>query len=232
MSFTFSSQADQDTHSTLTSLIKSNDGQYKSVKQADFLNKRFTRENLWDSESAMKNFGIQLTADQFMVSTNAYVRWVGYGTKSVRPVTWMFVMDQHGVVAQYKLGYVGDMRGGTSPDPAKTTTVWQRMAEVVALQRPVEPEVQPSEHIGTIGERMTFKGVIVSVAEFERAKFHYYDSGVGYITRVNVNGNDVVYFGTFGLERGAEVEFKATVKEHGEYRGRRQTVVNRPKLMS
>ena len=72
----------------------------------------------------------------------------------------------------------------------------------------------------------------MSVAEFERAKFHYYDSGVGYITRINVNGNDVVYFGTFGLERGAEVEFKATVKEHGEYRDRRQTVVNRPKLMS
>lgn len=232
MSFQFNTQQDQDTYMSLVSLIKTNNGQFKSVKQADFLIKRFTREMSWNAESAMKYFGVTLPENHVMVSVDATSRWADYGTRSIRPVSWIFVLDQNGVVAQYKLGYVGDMRSGTSPDPAKTQTVWQRVGEVVALERPVEPEVQPSEHLGVVGERMTFKGVIKSVTEFERNKFHYYDSGVGYITRIDVNGNDVVYFGTFGLERGAEVEFKATVKEHGEYRGRRQTVVNRPKLVA
>lgn len=232
MSFQFSSQQDQDTFVTLSNLVKTNNGQYKSVKQADFLNRRFARECHWDADSALKFFGITLPSGHIMVSVNATTRWADYGTRSIRPVQWMFVLDQHGVVAQYKLGFVGDMRSGTSPDPAKTQTIWQRVGEVVALERPVEPEVQASEHVGVVGERMVFKGVIRSVHTYERTRFHYYDSGLGHITRIDVGGNDVIYYGTFGLEAGAAVEFKATVKEHGEYRGRRQTVVNRPKLVS
>jgi hypothetical protein len=143
----------------------------------------------------------------------------------------MFVMDTHGVVAQYKLGYVGDMRSGTCPDPAKTKKLWERAGEVVPLEVPAVPVQPESFHIGAIGNRMELAGVIKAVIEFERTtRFSYYDSGAGYITKIDVDGNDVVYFGRLG-EKGEAVKFKATIKDHNLRDGRKQTIVSRPKVM-
>ena len=234
MTFQFASQQDADMFKTLSGLVKFNNGQFKSVKQADFLFKVFSRENLWDTASAKSLFNVDLTEGQVMVAVNAYARWADYGSRSVRPVTWKFVVDREGVVAQYKLGYVGDMRSGTSPDPSKTELLWSRQGEITPLERPVVvAEANTSQHIGEVGKRMTFKGVVKFVKTFDRPKFHYYDSGVGYITHVDVDGSTVVYFGSFGseYERGSAVEFVATVKEHGEYQGVKQTVVNRPRVV-
>lgn len=233
MSFQFSSQQDADTFKTLSGLVKYNNGQFKSVKQADFLFKRFSRDNLWTTESAKNLFNVDLTDGQVLVSVDAYVRWADYGTRSVRPVTWKFVVDREGVVAQYKLGYVGDMRSGTSPDPDKTELLWTRVGEVTPLERAAAVDAPVSQHLGVVGERMKFSGVIKMVSTFERQRFHYYDDGVGRITHIDVGGSTVVYFGSFGseYEKGSTVEFMATVKEHGEYRGVRQTVVNRPRVV-
>lgn len=238
MSFEFGSQYDADTFKSLVSLVKTNNGQFKSVKQANFLFDRFQRQHndCGLSPAAAKSyFNVEMTEGQVLVTVDAYVRWASYGARSVRPVTWKFVVDREGVVAQYKLGYVGDMRSGTSPDPAKTELLWQRVGEVTPLERTPEVAVDApvSQHLGVVGERMKFSGVIKMVSTFERQRFHYYDSGVGYITHVDVGGSTVVYFGSFGseYEKGSAVEFVATVKEHGEYRGVRQTIVNRPRVI-
>lgn len=229
--FEFSTEFDGNTFKTLSGLCKFNNGQFKSYKQAQFLSKTFRASRDFDTvESVRNNFGVEMTESQYIVMINAYTRWVNYGSDSYRPVTWVFVMDEHGVVAQYKLGYVGTMRQGTSPDPSKTQQLWVRVGAVTPLEQPEQPVVAPSEHVGTVGQRMTFEGVIKSVTTFERRRFSYYDSGVGYLTRVSVDGNEVVYFGQLG-EKGATVKFVATVKEHGEYNGRKQTVVSRPKVI-
>ena len=68
MSFQFNTQQDQDTYTTLSSLIKTNNGQFKSVKQADFLIQRFTRVMSWNTESDMKYFGVTLHS---MISSNS-----------------------------------------------------------------------------------------------------------------------------------------------------------------
>ena len=232
MTFQFASQQDDDMFRTLSGLVKFNNGQFKSIKQADFLFKSFSRGNLWDTDSAKSLFNVDLAEGQVMVAVNAYARWAGYGVRSVRPVTWKFVVDREGVVAQYKLGYVGDMRGGTSPDPSKTELLWSRQGEITPLERPVAQE-NTSQHIGEVGKRMKFVGVVKFVKTFDRPKFHYYDNGVGYLTHVDVDGSTVVYFGSFGseYEKGSAVEFVATVKEHGEYQGVKQTVVNRPRVI-
>lgn len=229
--FEFSTEFDGNSYKTLTNLVKSNNGQFKSYKQAQFLTKTYRALRQFDNvESVRANFGIEMTESQYVVMVNAYTRWVNYGSDSYRPVTWVFVMDEHGVVAQYKLGYVGTMRQGTSPDPSKTQQLWARTGAVTPLEQPEQPVVAPSEHIGQVGSRMTFEGMIKSVTTFFRRRVSYYDSGVGYLTRVLVDGNEVVYFGQLG-EKGATVKFVATVKEHGEYNGRKQTVVSRPKLV-
>lgn len=233
MNFEFSSVFDGDMHKTLTSLVKYSNGQFKSVKQAQYLTKilKKHREGFDAVDSVRRNFGIDITETQWIAMTEAYMRWTDYGSDSYRPISWVFVMDEHGVVAQYKLKYVGSMRQGTSVDPTKTTQLWQRQGEVVALEQPPAVEEKESQHVGSIGDRTVIKGIVKSVIEFERQRFHYYDSGVGVITRLDVDGSDIVYFGSLGADKGDVVEVKATVKQHGEYKGRKQTVIARPKVL-
>lgn len=230
--FEFSTAHDADNYRTLTGLVKANNGQFKTYKQAQFLTKTYRAARDFDTvESVRANFGIEMSESQYIVMVSAHTRWVQYGSDSFRPVTWVFVMDEHGVVAQYKLSYVGTMRRGTSPDPSKTKQLWVRVGEVIPLEQPEAPVVVASEHIGQVGSRVAFEGVIKSVTTFFRRRVSYYDSGVGHLTRVSVDGNEVVYFGQLG-EKGATVKFVATVKEHGEYNGKKQTVVSRPKLVT
>lgn len=99
------------------------------------------------------------------------------------------------------------------------------------------------EHIGAVGERMQFELKVVAVIEFDRPKFHYYDSGIGYITIMEDDaGNKVVYMNTLSektkdehgyehwvpAEKGDTVLFMAKVKEHGVRDGAKQTIVQRP----
>ena len=73
MTFQFASQQDADMFKTLSGLVKFNNGQFKSIKQADFLFKVFSRENLWDTASAKNLFNVDLAEGQTMVAVNAYV---------------------------------------------------------------------------------------------------------------------------------------------------------------
>lgn len=232
--FNFNSDFDADTFKTLTSLIKSNNGQFKTVKQASFLSKRLKidRAEIDTKEGVLKYFGIDMNPElgQYICMIEGSIRWVDYGHNSYRPVTWVFLMDQHGVVAQYKLGYVGTMREGTCPDPTKTKNLWTRQGEVVPLIVEEKTEENLSDHIGKVGERMMFKGTIKFVNTFDRPKFSYYDSGVGHITTILVDNSEVVYFGFLG-EKDTEVNFKATIKEHSVYKDRKQTIVARPKVL-
>lgn len=135
------------------------------------------------------------------------------------------------MVAQYKLGYVGDMRSGTSPDPKKTQKLWERVGEAVPLEVPVAEVLPESFHIGAIGNRLELQGVIKSVIEFQRTtRFSYYDSGAGYVTKIDIDGSDVVYFGHLGA-KGETVRVKATIKDHSIRDGRKQTVISRPKVL-
>jgi len=83
-----------------------------------------------------------------------------------------------------------------------------------------------STFIGTIKERLDFTVTVERVMSFP---------GEWGTTYFNIcrdgNGNVIIYKGTKVLaEKGEEVTFKATVKEHVEYNGTNQTIVNRPKV--
>jgi len=99
------------------------------------------------------------------------------------------------------------------------------------------------EHVGVVGERMQFELTVVAIIEYDRPRFYYNDSGIGYITIMeDAEGNKVVYMNTLSektkdehgyehwvpAEKGDTVLFMAKVKEHGVRDGAKQTVVQRP----
>lgn len=130
--FHWDSSEDEDFARTMNSAIKFSDGFYKSEKQAKFFNtRRYTRLDRRTNKEDLKNFfNAVIDADkgQHAFTIGGTMSWADYGTKGFRPVTWVFVMDEFGVVRKYKLKYVGDMRSGTAPDPSKTKLEWERPA--------------------------------------------------------------------------------------------------------
>ena len=83
-----------------------------------------------------------------------------------------------------------------------------------------------SAHLGTVGKRETFTAQVDRVAFFEGAF-----GLVWIITLRDEAGNAIVSKSTaFHAERGKTVTFKATIKEHSEFRGEKQTVVQRIKV--
>jgi hypothetical protein len=81
-----------------------------------------------------------------------------------------------------------------------------------------------SQHIGTVGQREFFTLTIQWVKYFEGAFGATYIHGLK-----DAAGNVVIYKGSKCLgEKDATVTVKATVKEHGEREGVKQTIITRP----
>lgn len=83
-----------------------------------------------------------------------------------------------------------------------------------------------SNHVGAIGDRIDIDATIKFCMGFEG----FY--GTTYInTMVDADGNIYVYKGGKRLaDKGASIRLKATIKDHGEYKGAKQTIINRPKV--
>ena len=233
MSFQFNSDSDQSTYNDLTSLIKKNNGLFRTWKQANFLFSVYKKLREFDTKESVQNFfGITLEDGQHLVDVSASTRWAEYGARSYRPVCWMFVVDKYGIVAQYKLGYVGSSDTGTAPDPKKTKLLWNRTCEVKELEPPVEQVVAPSEYVSHIGRRIEMVGVVKKIRAYTKPKFHYYDSDIGYMTQIMVGSNVVIYWGSFpDVKETDMIKFRATIKDHSIRDGVRQTTVNRPVLI-
>ena len=81
-----------------------------------------------------------------------------------------------------------------------------------------------SRHIGNVGERITITLTCDHVIEFDGMY------GTTYINLMrDADGNRIVYKGGKCLaDKGNNVTVKATIKEHGERDGERQTIIARP----
>ena len=81
-----------------------------------------------------------------------------------------------------------------------------------------------SQHIGTVGKRGAFSLTVQWVKYFEGVFGATYIHGLK-----DAAGNVVIYKGSKCLgEKGAAITVKATVKEHGERDGVKQTIITRP----
>lgn len=100
----------------------------------------------------------------------------------------------------------------------------KRIAERTAARAAqLDADRATSKHVGSVGERREFALKVENVFSFEGAY------GVTYINICrDAEGNVVVYKGSNGWERGAELRVKATVKAHDHRDGVAQTLIQRP----
>lgn len=232
--FNWSSSYDEDVYRQLNSLVKNNNGLWKSPKQAAFLSGDKTPlQTREDAPELKKFFNIDLNPGEKAVNVDGYAVWAR-GSRGTRPVSWFFIIDKYGVVRKYKLKYVGDMKKGTSPDPNKTELQWSRPSNLdtayLDVAPPKKPEEKPesnSEHVGEIKQRLEFTGKVLFSKPFSS---HF---GESIITKfATPEGNILVVFGgnwKTPPQKDEIKKFVGTVKKHDEYNGDLQTILNRVK---
>ena len=81
-----------------------------------------------------------------------------------------------------------------------------------------------SQYVGNIGEKITFTATPVCVYS------DYNAYGVMYIYKFNVDNNEIIWKTSKPLEN-SEVTIKATIKEHSDFRGNKQTVITRGRII-
>lgn len=99
-----------------------------------------------------------------------------------------------------------------------------------------------SAFVGTVGERKTFKLTVDKVLEIEVERFSYpYSNVMSIFLMRDEAGNRVIYKTKSSLclnigehsmyvKAGDKIEIKATIKSHEEYKGEKQTIVQRAKV--
>lgn len=90
-----------------------------------------------------------------------------------------------------------------------------------------------SVYLGEVGKSIILELKLKKIIEIQGVPFSYYDSGINYINLFEDElGNVVVYKGKkYICPEGIVVRIKASVKEHKDYNGCKQTVLQRPKVL-
>lgn len=96
-----------------------------------------------------------------------------------------------------------------------------------------QAEGELSEHMGEVGKRDVFVLTIEHILELGMTNVAYGKNVVRDMYICKCGDNQVIYTGSSPIgKKGDVVTVKATVKDHGNYRGVKQTVINRPKLLN
>lgn len=243
MNFQFVSDLHADLYKSLTSAVKHNNGFFKSAKQAKFIDWNFavcrwSFDNkrpltLEECAQAKTFFNVDVTPDQKLYSVDASVRWVDYGSRSYRRCGWMFVTDDFGVVRKYKLAFTYDDKHGSSGvNAAKTVLEFSRdesVAKPIFEAEAPKPEAPVSEFLGIEGQRMNFEAKVVKVINLGPSRFAYNQSS--YLTiMVDEKGNLIKYF-NYLADEGETIKFKAGVKAHQVYEGKKSTLISRARMI-
>ena len=94
-----------------------------------------------------------------------------------------------------------------------------------------------SEYVGKVGERLEFEADLVGEFTFETPGYMSWETELMHIYKFKTaEGNIVVWKTTSYIKEYFEDDvkhftFKGTVKEHSEYKGEKQTVLNRVKIL-
>lgn len=236
--FEYTSQMDAENHRTLQSLVKSNNGIFKSSKQRWYLLEKAWKHrqvgsknsDLGSSFNSQKMRGFSgLQKGDYLVEINAAMIF-GKGTgQGFRRVEWGYVVDDVGVREKYKYGFTYSDGGHASQiDTSKTKKEWTRQEndEVEAFREIVAQEdmnqkkkikadikqLNKSGYVGVIGER-------VKDLEIEVVRQHFFETRFGQssITVMKDNdGNILQHFGRNNLKKGDKKKIDFTVKGHEE----------------
>ena len=221
-----------DAFKTLSTLIKFNQGAWKSTKQRTFMDQKILiqADGCYprDADNA-RMFGIELVGDQKGLILEGFSRFASYGHKSLRFSSWFFVLDEVGIVAQYKLKHTYKA-GGSSIDPAGTKTLFKRQETVEAPVAPVV-EVKETFHVGVEGTRQ-----VLFLKEKKVIDRGYGNFGQQFLSILEDDaGNTFFYNAMLGQcdeeERKNGLELNVTIKSHIVTKsGDKVTVIARPAL--
>lgn len=91
------------------------------------------------------------------------------------------------------------------------------------------PEPDKDKLVGEPGKRLAFVATVVKQAHFDRIGFNGWTIERVFVTTMVTNNSEclVVFSTAFYPEVGDTIKFKATVKEHSEYNGQAQTIIQR-----
>ena len=254
-------RGDDERAKTLNSLIKYNNGVWKSAKQRDFLtsDKGILGGDFEDSRGyghqrrdypfLKSHFGVDIKKPQYAIIVSGSMNFADYGSKGLRHFGNVFVMDDAGVVAKYKLAYTygkGNLKGAASLDTKRIKLEWERSGKVDTKELDKaskamadekkqreddrKKENDKSDYIGSPGEWIKDLEVkIEKVVDLGPGEF-----GNRWMTIMKDNNSNVLnYFGYPKAETRDEKKFvlRAKVKKHYVNKnGVKVTVVGYPKF--
>lgn len=235
MTFSFSSASDQETFMSLKGLSNKNNGFFKTVKQAQFLYKQYSVNNIHTPDEAKRYFGVPLDDGQICVTVTAHTQWADYGARSIVPVIFAFIIDKFGVAAQYKVRGNGNLREGWAPNPDKTQLTWTRPSDAVCpWSFPTEQEVAAQKAAEPISNWLGYAGdkVEATVTLVRARAIGYSRFGEMFLSVLRDElGNIVNVWKDLGLKDGETVKIKGTIKSTDLYKEIKQTTLIRVKVI-
>ena len=201
--------------------LKNNEGFFKSIKQRDFF-KRYAIDTNY------KNF--KVPDGCYTVVIGGTVRYADYGTRSVRRIEWIYVLDAFGIVSQYRIKFNYSSDGRYSEPSGEYEHIWERSKDA-KLPKFEEPVIRISDYVGDIGKRLSFDCLV------KRVSYLGYDSfnNPRYQTILETaEGNVLVYWNVIKLKdvdrelrEGDRVKFSAGIKAFEQFKGVKQTFLTR-----
>lgn len=229
---------------TLQSLIKYNGGNFKSAKQAKFLEKQRAEHcdndilKFWKFEKKhllkKGEYAITIDGDYLYGSGEAH----GRGRGRV-PFCFVYIMDKHGVKRLHHLKFQAhkfyderyEVERVDGWSPVGNELKWERTEVTYFPPKESEKkkeEKRESKHVGEVGKRQQFNATVTFAKEIDT---QYGTSLLLVMETPEGNVLKTFYSGSnsdiWDAEKGDKVTFAAAVKEHSEYQGRKETIITR-----
>ena len=248
MNFKWMTEQDGDLFRSLKGLVN-NGGFFKSSGQAAFFDKRIEYNSNHVGPTSCWDNSVEVAEGQYAVICEGLIGLTGDDNswgRQARRKSWIFVMDNMGVVAMF-IGRCKHFSDGSAPNGEKTVREFvrtddaraQELSKLWADERAAKAKIlgdkrAASEHVGEVGERIVVEGVARLITSFDNAY------GTSYMYMIDgEDGNAYKFIGKGihtadninGAHKTFKLKAKFTVKDHSEYNGQKQTVVNRPKVL-
>ena len=236
----------KETYINLKSIVN-NGGYFKSYKQGQFLINKANRDSeinrlqVENKESCSAMWEIDIAENAIGIWIEAIVGCGYWGSRS-RRIGWMFIVDEFGVQEMYKLRFWHEHSSGASGpkkavleftrEAADTTELEYEKAEYTskteAMKKAVAEQKAISQYVGSVKERIELEGTMKFITSWIG------DYGTTYLfTITDDKGNVYKYMGKDLRPADCEdkeltIKSRFTIKKHEEYRGEKQTIINRP----
>lgn len=213
MSFGFDCNNSADAFRSLKGLVNHNQGVWKSRKQREFL--------LNGSSSPLNALKASSTPEEQAVGArrvcvNAHVQF----GRRYSPVTWVFVIDDIGVVQMIRIRRSGNEVEWTRPEGVDSSHLDQPTPEEEAAHREAFNEVFTARHVGTLGQREELELTLTGV-------FHKDTYSLNFLK--DRRGNLFMYAGKVLGQRGSQVRVRATIHAHStDRKGAALNIIKRP----